>query len=149
MLNREKAPWKGSWNGVGGKIAQEETPLFSTAREIKEETGLTITSPDFKGIVTWVIDGDYKGGMYLYAAELSSGEHYPTPKKTREGILDWKSVDWLVDKENTGVAGTVPKFLMKMLKEDECFEYQCIFQGDILTDCITRPYKRGQSAKMT
>lgn len=43
MLNREYAPVKGLWNGVGGKIEKGETPLENTIREIKEETNIKVT----------------------------------------------------------------------------------------------------------
>lgn len=40
MLNREKAPLQGLWNGVGGKMEENETPMACILREIEEETGL-------------------------------------------------------------------------------------------------------------
>ncbi len=43
MLNREYAPVKGLWNGVGGKIEKGETPLENAIREIKEETNIKVT----------------------------------------------------------------------------------------------------------
>lgn len=36
LLNRQKSPWMGSWNGVGGKIEPGESLIESIKREIKE-----------------------------------------------------------------------------------------------------------------
>jgi len=44
MLNREYAPTQGLWNGVGGKIEGEESPLECVIREVKEETGIEINN---------------------------------------------------------------------------------------------------------
>ncbi|EJS68960.1 hypothetical protein ICU_02513 [Bacillus cereus BAG2X1-1] len=65
MLNREYAPVKGLWNGVGGKIEARETPLENAIREIKEETHIDVKQNQiqFKGIIKWE-DSSYSGGMY-------------------------------------------------------------------------------------
>lgn len=44
MLNRNYDLVKGLWNGAGGTIENDETPLQSAIREVKEETNITITS---------------------------------------------------------------------------------------------------------
>ena len=59
LLNREFAPTKGLWNGVGGKIEENETPLECAVREIFEETGIELLNIQYKGIVTWDVDGSY------------------------------------------------------------------------------------------
>ena len=43
LLNRQKQPAMGMWNGVGGKIEAGESPAESVTRETFEETGLTVT----------------------------------------------------------------------------------------------------------
>lgn len=54
MLNREYKPTLGLWNGVGGKIEDNETPLECVTREIKEETNIDINEYPIidKGIIT-------------------------------------------------------------------------------------------------
>ena len=37
MINRNKPPFMGLWNAVGGHIEDGETPSQSAIREIKEE----------------------------------------------------------------------------------------------------------------
>ncbi len=41
MCKREKEPYKGKMNLVGGKVEQGEEELFAAYRELKEETGIT------------------------------------------------------------------------------------------------------------
>ncbi|MGB1097430.1 MAG: NUDIX domain-containing protein, partial [Acholeplasmataceae bacterium] len=55
MINRNKAPWMGMWNGLGGKIQEDETPKQSIKREIQEELGVHISLHDIleRGILTW------------------------------------------------------------------------------------------------
>lgn len=112
MLNREYDPVKGLWNEVGGKIEPGETPLASAIREIKEETDIDVKQNQiqFKGIVKWE-DSSYSGGMYIYVVELQNEVTYGTPKKVSEGILDWKSVSWILSDYNYGVGEMLPKFI--------------------------------------
>lgn len=49
MLNRERAPAKGLWNGLGGKIKDDETPLECVCREVFEETEIKIEDANIKG----------------------------------------------------------------------------------------------------
>ena len=51
LLNRQKQPAMGMWNGVGGKIEPGESPAESVIRETFEETGLTLTAVQFSGTI--------------------------------------------------------------------------------------------------
>jgi 8-oxo-dGTP diphosphatase len=78
-LNHDK------WVGVGGKFERDETPEECLLREVKEETGLTLTSYRFRGIVTFLSDeweGEY---MHLYTATEYTGEMI----ECNEGNLEW------------------------------------------------------------
>ena len=44
------------WIGVGGKFKPGETPEECLLREVREETGLTLTDYRFRGIVTFLSD---------------------------------------------------------------------------------------------
>lgn len=92
LLNREKPYWMGCWNGVGGKLLPNESPLDCVLREIKEETGIKLETIHYKGTVTWNVGSFDGGGMYLYLADLPANFSYSTPTKTDEGILDWKKL---------------------------------------------------------
>ena len=41
MCKREKEPYKGKFNLVGGKVEQNENELHAAYRELEEETGIT------------------------------------------------------------------------------------------------------------
>lgn len=41
MCKREKEPYKGKFNLVGGKVKQNEDELHAAYRELQEETGIT------------------------------------------------------------------------------------------------------------
>lgn len=133
MLNRESSSWMGMWNGVGGKLEKDETPLQCILREVKEETGISLTDAEYKGNVIWGVDESYSGGMYAYIAELPTTYEYPTPIKMEEGILDWKNIDWLLHPENMGIAN-LKYFLPKMLNDSHTYDHKFIYEGNEVKD---------------
>ncbi|CAM3924280.1 8-oxo-dGTP diphosphatase [Paenibacillus alkaliterrae] len=80
-----------------------------------------------KGIVTWTSDGSQFGGMYAYLAEVPEELAYPTPIKTDEGILDWKTLAWIMHEHNEGIASNLPKALAIILRETNCYDHHCVF----------------------
>lgn len=115
LLNRQKQPAMGMWSGVGGKIEPGESPSESVIRETFEETGLTLTAVQFSGTI--LLQADETVGIYLFLAELPSDQHLVTPLATREGILDWKQLDWILDPDNTGVISNLKAYLPHVLKQ--------------------------------
>ena len=78
MLHRVKKEQDinaGKWIGVGGKFEECESPEECLLREVREETGLTLTSYKLRGIVTFVtpVETEY---MFLYTADgfLGAGD---------------------------------------------------------------------------
>lgn len=67
-VNRDK------WIGVGGKLEMGESPEDCMRREVLEETGLTVKSFRFRGVVTFVSDRDPDEYMFLYTVSDWSGE---------------------------------------------------------------------------
>lgn len=134
MLNREFPSWMGVWNGVGGKIEKDESPIESIIREVYEETGLSIHNPQFRGIATWVVDGVFVDGMYIYIAELPSDEVLQTPVKTIEGILDWKEYDWLMHPKNVGITSDMSKYLKYIVLDENLYEHRCFYQDGKLVE---------------
>ena len=59
MLHRTKKENdinNGKWIGVGGHAEGCETPEECLLREVKEETGLTLTAYRFRGLITFISD---------------------------------------------------------------------------------------------
>lgn len=134
LLNREHPTWMGRWNGIGGKIEAEETPEQSAAREIEEETGIQVEKLEWKGIVSWISNDTSKGYMHLFLAEVSEDYPYETPVRKAEGILDWKSIDWILHPKNEGVTDSIPYFLPRALFDHRYYETKCRYQYGNLLD---------------
>ena len=76
MLHRtkkEKDINKGKWIGVGGHAEEGESPEDCLLREIKEETGLTLTSYRFRGLVTFISNECENELMCLFTADGFEG----------------------------------------------------------------------------
>jgi len=62
------------WIGFGGKFEDKESPEDCILREVLEETGLTLTSYRYRGIVTFVSDRWETEYMHLFTADGFEGE---------------------------------------------------------------------------
>lgn len=76
---------KDKWIGVGGHFEHGESPEECLLREVKEETGYTLTSWKYRGLVTFVYGKDVVEYMSLYTADGFEG----TPAACDEGELEW------------------------------------------------------------
>ena len=90
MLHRVKKQVdinKGKWIGIGGKFEEGESPDECLRREVWEETGLTLTQFQFRGVVTFLCnDSGSDQLMYLFTATGWTGELNPD---CNEGDLAW------------------------------------------------------------
>ena len=86
---------KDKWIGVGGHFEYGESPEECLLREVKEETGYTLTSWKYRGIVTFVYGADTVEYMSLYTADGFAGE----PIACDEGDLEWVEKERLYDLE--------------------------------------------------
>lgn len=80
---------KDKWIGVGGHFENDESPEECLLREVKEETGLTLTSYQYRGLVTFVSGGGVTEYMSLYTADGFTGRQIPCD----EGELEWVDKD--------------------------------------------------------
>jgi 8-oxo-dGTP diphosphatase len=89
MLHRTKKDrdvHKGKWNGLGGKLESGESPEECVAREVREESGLTIYSPKLRGVMTFPEFKDREDWLvFLFTAEQFDGEM----TESHEGRLEW------------------------------------------------------------
>ena len=92
MLHRVKKKEdinKGKWIGVGGGFEEGESPDECLRREVWEETGLTLTRFQFRGVVTFLCsDSKSDQFMYLFTATGWTGE---LNMDCSEGDLAWVS----------------------------------------------------------
>lgn len=73
------------WIGVGGHFESMESPEECVLREVREETGYTLTKFRFRGIVTFCYGDEVTEYMHLFTADGFSG----TPIDCDEGVLEW------------------------------------------------------------
>jgi 8-oxo-dGTP diphosphatase len=123
-LNHDK------WIGIGGKFEENESPEECLVREAWEETGLTLTGYQYRGIVTFVSDrweGEY---MHLYTATEWTG----TIKECDEGVLEWVSLEkmkelpqWEGDRIFLRLLEEgAPFFSLKLCYEGDCLVYAAL-----------------------
>ena len=116
---------KGKWIGVGGKFEDKESPEECLLREVKEETGLTLTSWKLRGIVTFVSDRWVTEYMFLYTADGFEGEMTACD----EGKLRW------VQKKDLFTLNLWEgdKIFLKLLAKDApFFSLKLSYEGDDL-----------------
>lgn len=78
-LNHDK------WVGIGGKFEDKESPEQCNAREVLEETGLTLIKSNYRGIVTFVSDEWETEYMHIFTSEDFTGSII----ECDEGNLEW------------------------------------------------------------
>ena len=120
---------KDKWIGVGGHFEEGESPEECLLREVREETGLTLTSWRFRGIVTFTQEGYGTEYMCLYTADGFKGEL----KECAEGVLEWIKKEELL-KLNLWKGDLI---FLKLLKDDApFFSLKLSYRGDELVDAV-------------
>lgn len=85
---------QGKWNGLGGKLEAGETPEECAVREIREESGLTVSDLALKGILTFPgFANDEDWYAFVFRAKTTERKLIDSP----EGILQWVNRDRLMD----------------------------------------------------
>ena len=118
-MNRDK------WIAVGGRFEDGESPEGCALREVKEETGLTMTDPCYRGVVTFINDQYETERMHLFTCERWSGEMTDCdegelvwlPKAELDGLPQWEG----------------DRIFHRLLKEGEpFFELELVYSGEKL-----------------
>ncbi len=125
-INRDK------WIGVGGHFEDCESPEECLLREVREETGLTLNSWVFRGIVTFV-STDEKGTVFEYMHLFTSDDFSGTMTDCDEGNLEWVQKSDL-RKLNFWEGDYV--FLKLMEENHPFFSLKLVYKDGKLTDTI-------------
>lgn len=121
---------EGKWIGVGGHFEAGESPEECLVREVKEETGLTLTEWSFRGIVTFTSDEYPTEYMCLYTAKGFEGE---LKEDCQEGILRWVPKEEVLNLR----LWEGDKVFLKLLTEDvPFFSLKLSYVQDRLTECV-------------
>ena len=118
-LNHDK------WIGIGGKFEDRESPEECLLREVREETGLRLTSWRYRGLVTFVSDQAETEYMHLFTADRFEGELTDCD----EGELTWirqEDFDALPQWEGDRI------FLRLLAEEAPFFSLKLEYRGDHL-----------------
>lgn len=113
---------KDKWIGVGGHFEQDESPEECLLREVREETGYTLTSWKFRGLVTFVSGDGETEYMSLFTADGFTG----TPIPCSEGELEWVEKEDVL-KLNIWEGDKV--FLKLLNEENEFFSLKLVYDG--------------------
>ena len=123
--------WAPGWWEVSGGAAQAgEDSYEAVLREVKEETGLTLTSYQFRGLITFISDeAPEPEEMCLFTADGFTGELI----ECNEGDLQWmdkKEVLALPTWEGDAI------FLKLLIEEDErrFFTLRLVYEGSKLVE---------------
>ncbi|OPY62259.1 MAG: 8-oxo-dGTP diphosphatase [Pelotomaculum sp. PtaU1.Bin065] len=96
---RKKPPFAGKWNAPGGKVEVNEDLYQACIREVYEETGIILISPNLVSIVDFE-NTDVLTRIYVFHAEEYSGVPI---QYSEEGKLEWFPINNL-DKHKTDFA---------------------------------------------
>ncbi len=123
-LNQDK------WVGIGGKFEENESPEECNLREVYEETGLTLNSARYCGIVTFVSDkweGEY---MHLFHSDDFSG--------TIKSDCDEGNLEWIDKKELLSLPlWQGDKIFLRLIDEKApFFSLKLIYEGDTLVRSV-------------
>ena len=125
-VRKERDENRDKWVGIGGKFEPGESPEDCALREVLEETGLTMHSWRYRGIVTFVSDEWGTEYMHLFWSDDFTG----TLRDCDEGELEW------VDKQRIL---RLPiwegdRIFLRLLDTDEpFFSLKLCYSGDRLT----------------
>lgn len=127
-LNHDK------WIGVGGKFEPDESPEECLLREVREETGLTLTKYRLRGIITFLSNEWETEYMYLYTADEYSG----TLTECDEGDLVWVPKEQL---ENLKLWEGDRIFFQLLAENSGFFSLKLRYEGDTLAESAVQKYE--------
>ena len=119
----------GKWIGVGGKCEENESPEDCMMREVREETGLSVTQHRLRGVITFVSDAWEGQYMYLFTASKWHG----ALTDCDEGELAWVE---RTDMLHLPLWEGDRIFLALLAEERPFFSLKLVYQGDSLQQAV-------------
>ncbi len=119
----------GKWIGVGGKCKENESPEDCMLREVREETGLSVTQHRLRGVITFVSDAWEGQYMYLFTASKWHG----ALTDCDEGELAWVE---RTDMLHLPLWEGDRIFLALLAEERPFFSLKLVYQGDSLQQAV-------------
>ena len=86
----------GKYNGLGGKMENDEDVVECMRREIREEANLECTQMQLRGIISWPGFGP-NGEDWLGFVFLITEFEGTAPESNDEGTLEWMSLEGIMD----------------------------------------------------
>lgn len=120
---------KDKWIGIGGHFENAESPEECLLREVKEETGLTLHSWRFRGLVTFVTLQGVAEYMCLFTSDDFSGKL----AECDEGDLEWVKKDRFPEL-NLWEGDYI--FLRLLEERESFFSLKLVYDGDELIEVI-------------
>lgn len=144
MLRRLKEPFAGHWTAPGGKLLPGENPRQAVLREVHEETGLLITSPELRLIASETGPEHYNWLVFFFRARPETSSSPPSfltgQRSSREGRLDWLAADRLAEE---AIPDVERKLLPYVLSGDGPYFARVHFAShDDIAELVVRPLPR-------
>ncbi len=93
FIERNKAPNRGKYVPIGGKVDPHESPSDTAIREIYEESGRVVSDVKLLGVLVETSPIDYNWTSFVFQAEVP----YFDPPLCDEGKLVWLTMNELDD----------------------------------------------------
>ena len=128
-IKKENDINKDKWVGIGGKFEEGESPEECAKRETLEETGLTLNTLRYCGIVTFV--SDKWGTEYMHI--FHSDDFFGRIKECDEGELRWVEIKEIY---NLPIWEGDKIFLRLIEERSDFFSLKLEYKGEKLTNAI-------------
>jgi 8-oxo-dGTP diphosphatase len=95
LVKRAKDPWAGAWKAPGGHMEFGESPEETAAREVQEETGVTISELKFRTMTNDIFEADKRHyiSIWMEAKYVSGEPKLDAPNEETEiGWFTWDSL---------------------------------------------------------